>query len=269
LTENKNRDNLPTDKLLPTISGQKKTKKCFIQEYSKNRPSSAKEIAKKTNTTPNYVYKVRSQARKPSKELRGRNGRIFAHGKVWYEWKVMPDTAVMLTAPILNKRTGMKQIGYKTINPCSCQIHPNGRIIIWPHSTGWKDWLLQEFIHFGWKENIARFVIESATLNLSTAEAGVKPLDNSFLPKELNIETEWGLVVVRDNTPEKGVLEFKLSIPDMKKYLSLPEINKRLQVLEQGSLSLNQSLRTLTALLISAERERHFEKNSENKIGKD
>ena len=243
-------------KALPTTQGKKKTKKYFIQEYFKNIPfATALEVANKIHTTPSYVYKVRSQARKPSKDIRGRNGRVFAHGKAYHEWSVMPDTAAMLTAPILNQRTGMKQIGFKTVNPCSCQIHPNGHIIIWTHSTGWKEWLNKEFIRFGWKENVARFVVEQARFHISSIEAGVKPLDSTLLPRELSLQTEWGAVLVRDNSPEKGVLELKLSIPDMQRYLGLPEISKRLQVIEQGSVTLNQSYRTIVALLISLERE--------------
>ena len=181
----------------------------------------------------------------------------------------MPDTAAMLKAPILNQRTGMKQIGYKTVNPCSCQIHPNGHIIIWPHSTGWKEWLTREFTRLGWKENISRFVVEQARLHISTVEAGVKPADPTLLPRELFIETEWGLVLVRDNSPEKGVLELKLSIPDMKRYLGLPEISKRLQVIEQGSITLNQTYRTIVALLLSWDRQWQNQNRALNESSKE
>jgi len=244
-----------SSKDLLTTKGKKTTKKHFIIAYAKNRPASALEIANKVHTTPNYVWKVLSQARKPSKDIRGRNGRIFAHGKAYYEWTVMPDTATMLNAPVLNQRTGMKQIGYKTVNPCSCQIHPNGHIIIWPHSSGWKEWLTKEFTRLGWKENVARFVVEQAKFHVNTIEAGIKPCDPTILPQELSIQTEWGAVFARDNSPEKGVIELKLSIPNMKRYLGLPEITKRLQVIEQGSVTLNQSYRTIVALLLSLERE--------------
>jgi hypothetical protein len=182
---------------------------------------------------------VRSQARKPSKDIRGRNGRIFAHGKSYFGWTVMPDTVALLLAPVLNHRTGMKQIGYKGVNPCSCQIHPNGRIIIWPHSTGWKEWLTSEFIRLGWSSNVARFVVDQAMIQFSSIEAGTKPIDPTFLPEELFIEAEWGVAIVKDNTPEKGVLEVKFDIPKMQHFLGLPEIRKRLTVIEQGSITLN------------------------------
>jgi hypothetical protein len=240
-----------TGKLLPTTEGQKRTKKHFIMEYAKNRPASALEIANKAQTTTNYVYKVLSQIKKPSKIIRGRNGRIFAHGKAYFGFAVMPDTALMLDAPVVNHKTGMKQIGFKKINPCSCQIHSNGKIVIWAHSIGWKEWLVNEFMHYGWSANVARFVVEQAIIHYSTLEAGVKPLDSSFLPAELCIEAEWGLAIVRDNTPEKGVLEIKLDIPKMQHFLGLPEIQKRLAVIEQGSVMLNQAYKSVVALLLT------------------
>ena len=236
---------------LPTSQGKKRTKKQFILDYAKNRPISALEVANKIDTSPSYVWKVLSQERSLGKKLRGRKGRIFAHGKFYYGWTVMPDTAALLQAPVINPRTGMKQIGYKRVNPCSCQIHPNGRIIIWPHSTGWKEWLTSEFIRLGWKVNVARFVVDQAMIQFSSIEAGAKPIDPTFLPEELFIEAEWGVAIVKDNTPEKGVLEVKFDIPKMQHFLGLPEIRKRLQVIEQGSVTLNQTYRTVVALLLS------------------
>jgi hypothetical protein len=236
---------------LPTSQGKKRTKKQYIIEYAKNRPISALEVANKIDTSPSYVWKVLSQERNLGKKLRGRNGRIFAHGKAYWGYTVMPDTAALLLAPVLNHRTGMKQIGYKGVNPCSCQIHPNGRIIIWPHSTGWQEWLTNEFIRLGWSANVARFVVEQAMVQFSSIEAGAKPIDASFLPEELYIEAEWGVAIVRDNTPEKGVLEVKFDIPNMQHFLGLPEIRKRLAIIEQGSVTLNQTYKTVVALLLS------------------
>jgi hypothetical protein len=240
---------------LPTSQGKKVTKKQYIIEYAKNRPISALELAKKIDTTPSYVLKVLSQERNLGKKLRGRNGRIFAHGKSYYGWSVMPDTAAMLQAPVINPRTGMKQIGYKRVNPCSCQIHPNGRIIIWPHSTGWKEWLTSEFIRLGWNSNVARFVVDQAMIQFSSIEAGTKPIDPTFLPEELFIEAEWGVCLVKDNSPEKGVLEVRFSIPRMQHFLGLPEIRKRLAVIEQGSVTLNQAYKTVVALLLTLNRQ--------------
>ena len=247
----------PQGKVLPTTESKDNTKKTCIIKCHTNYPQlSASEIAKQFKTTPSYVWKVLSNARKTSKDIRGRNGRIFAHGKVYYEWAVMPDTVALLKAPIVNNRTGMKQIGsIKEGNPCSCQVHSNGHLIVWAHYTGWQQWLFREFITFGLRQEVARFIVEQLRIGVSVAEAGLKPLDPSFLPGELSLETEWGVVIVKDNTPEKGVLEIKLSIPDMKRYLGLPEIKKRLDVIEQGSITLNQSYKAIVALLVSLERQ--------------
>lgn len=240
-------------KVIPTTESKESTKQsCIIKCHVNNPQLSALEIAHQFKTTVGYVWKVLSNARKPSKDIRGRNGRIFAHGKVYYEWTVMADTAAILKAPTINTKTGMKQIGFiKEGHPCSCQIHSNGHIIVWTHSTGWKEWLENQFTASGWQPQIARHVITQLTLGVSVIEAGVKPLDQSFLPNELSFETEWGVVIVKDNTPEKGVLELKLSIPDMQRYLGLPDIKKQLEVIEQGSITLNQTYKTVVALLLS------------------
>jgi hypothetical protein len=240
-------------KPLPTTQGKKKTKKYFILEYYKNIPYAiASEVANKINTTPSYVYKTLSEARKPSKNIRGRNGRIFAHGKVFYEWWVTSSALTILKAPVINSRTGMKQIGsLKQSDPCSCQIHANGHLIFWPHSNGWREWLSNQLTNYGWKNDLAQLITNQATLNVNVVEGGVKPGDPGFLPKDLYLETEWGVVLVRDDTPEKGVLEVKLSVPDMQRYLGLPDIRKRLEVIAQGSITHAQSQKTIEALLIS------------------
>ena len=237
---------------LPSTQG-KKTKKQFIIEYAKNNPfATALEIANKIHSTPSYVWKTLSQARKPSKDIRGRSGRIFAHGKVFYEWWVTPDSVTALKAPIINVRTGMKQIGLiKLQDPCSCQIHSNGHLIIWIHSSGWREWLAEELTNFGWRNDLAQLIVEQAALNVNVVEGGVKPGDPAFLPKDLLLQMEWGAVLVRDDTPEKGVLELKLSVPDMQRFLGLPDIKKRLEVIEQGSMTHAQSQKIIEALLIS------------------
>src|SRR4030067_65557 len=88
-------------------------------------------------------------------------------------------------------------------------------------------------------------------LILTVVEGGVKPGEPSFLPKDIYLETAWGVGIVRDDTPEKGVLEVKLSVPDLNRYLGLPDIKKRLEVIEQGSLTHAQSQKAIEALLIS------------------
>lgn len=68
-------------KVLPTSLGKVATKKDAILKYHINSPQmTAYDIAEKLKTTPNYVWKVLSEARKPSKVERGRSGRLFGHG---------------------------------------------------------------------------------------------------------------------------------------------------------------------------------------------
>jgi hypothetical protein len=59
----------------------------------------------------------------------------------------------------------------------------------------------------------------------------------------------------KDNTPEKNVLEVRFSIPRMQHFLGLPEIRKRLAVIEQGSVTLNQTYKTVVALLVTLNRQ--------------
>jgi hypothetical protein len=240
-------------KALPTTEGKQNTKKAYIIKYHANNPEApASEIAEKIKTTPSYVWKTLSEARKHSKDIRGRSGRIFAHGKVYYECWATPDLVSSLNASVVNPRTGMKQIGcVKWRDPCCCQIHSNGHLIIWARSIGWQEWLVEEMLAYGWSKDIARLIVDNARLTVSIAEGGIKPGDPSFLPKDFYLETEWGVIVARDNTPEKGVLELKISIPDMQRYLGLPEIKKRLGVIEQGSMTQLQSQKTIEAILIS------------------
>ena len=101
----------------------------------------------------------------------------------------------------------------------------------------------------GWSRENARVVADHAQLNVSVVEGGVKPRDPGFAPKDFYLETEWGVVLVRDDTPERGVLELKLSIPKMQRYLGVPEITKRLEVIEQGSITIAQRQRAIEALL--------------------
>jgi len=63
------------------------------------------------------------------------------------------------------------------------------------------------------------------------------------------------MALVKDNSPEKGVLEVRFNIPRMQQFLGLPEIRKRLAVIEQGSVTLNQAYKTVVALLLSLNRQ--------------
>ena len=238
------------EKALPTSLSKVATKKDAILKYHVNSPQmTACEIAEKLKTTPSYVWKVLSEARKPSKVERGRSGRLFGHGMLFYEDFVDKRWLADLDAGVVNSRTGMRQIGFKVDgDPCSCQIHINGHFVVFPHSNGWRSWLVDALVKHGWDRGRASLLVDHCQLTVKVAECGVKPLDPSFLPKDLYLETEWGLVVCRDNSPEKGVLELKLSIPKMQTYLGIPDVKKSLELLEQGSLNVAQRLRALEAL---------------------
>jgi hypothetical protein len=238
-------------KALPTIQGKVPTKRELIIKYRMNNPRmTAFDIANKADTTSNYVYKVLSEARRLGKKIRGRRGRIFAHGKVFYEYWVSRGWLAALDAPVVNARTGMMQVGFvDSDDPCSCQIHRNGHLVIWPRRSGWRDWLVEELSLRGWSRENSRVVVEHAQLNVSVVEVGVKPGDPGFLPKDFYLETEWGVVICRDDSPEKSVLELKLQIPQMQRYLGIPDLMKRLEVIEQGSTTVAQRQRAVETLL--------------------
>jgi hypothetical protein len=189
-------------------------------------------------------------ARKQVKALRGHEGRLFAHGKVFYEDFVDPRWVRELKAVVVNLRTGMKQIGFRSDgDPCSCQVHMNGHVIIFPHLAGWRSWLTNALVKAGWDFDRAKLLVDNCQPTVKVAECGVKPADASFLPRDLYLETEWGVVVCRDDSPQKGVLELRLSIPKMQQYLGVPDIAKRLEALEKGSLTVAQRQRAMEALL--------------------
>jgi hypothetical protein len=238
-------------KILPTIQGKVPTKRELIVKYRMNNPRmTAFDIANRAHTTPNYVYKVLSRARRLGKKIRGRRGRIFAHGKVFYEYWVSRGWLAALDAQVVNPRTGMMQVGFADReDPCSCQIHRNGHLVIWPRRSGWRDWLVEELSLRGWSQENSRVVVDHAQLNVSVVEGGVKPGDPGFLPKDFYLETEWGVVICRDDSPEKSVLELKLQIPQMQRYLGIPDLMKRLEVIEQGSTTVAQRQRAVETLL--------------------
>ncbi len=240
-----------SSKTSPTTQGKVQTKRQLVLEYNLNSPQmTAFEVAEKLKTTPNYVWKVLSEARKQGKvQCRG-YGRIFGHGKVFYEWWVPQSWLASLEAQMVNERTGMRQIGFNRMgDSCSVQIHPNGHLVIWPHSSGWRQWLVEELSSLGWSWENAKVVVDHAQLNVSVVEGGVKPGEPRFLPKDFYIETDWGVVICRDDTPEKSVLELKLSIPKMQSYLGIPGLIKKLEVIEQGSMTVAQRQRAIEALL--------------------
>jgi hypothetical protein len=144
----------------------------------------------------------------------------------------------------------MKQIGFKSNgDPCTCQIHRGGRIIVFPHSLGWRNWLAGELACKGWDKDRAELLVQNLNYTLINAEAGVK-VPEGYLPKNLCLKTEWGVAVVKDDSPTKNTLELRLSVPDLKKFLGLPEIKHELQMLTQGTMAYNQLIRALLPLIV-------------------
>lgn len=235
----------------PTVEGKVLTKKDMILKFCQSNPHmTASDIAEKLKTTKGYVWKVRSIARRQGKVLRGRNDRLFAHGKVFYEDFVDPRWINELKAIVVNQRTGLRQIGFRANgDPCSCQLHANGHVVIFPRFAGWRSWLVDALTKAGWDYDRAQLLVHNCQLTVKVAECGVKPADSSILPADLYLETEWGVIVCRDNSPQKGALELKLHIPRLQQYLGVPDILKRLETLEKSSLTMNQRQMAIEALL--------------------
>lgn len=238
-----------------TLKREIRSKRYYIIQYKLNNPTAkAREIAEKCRSSTGYVNNVLSRHGKSvSLKREGytrSNGRVSGHGLSFYEDRVLSSWYEDLRAPVLNARTGMKQIGFKSNgDPCTCQIHRGGRIIVFPHSLEWRNWLAEELVRKGWEKDRAELLVQNLHYTLKVAEGGVR-VTEGFLPKDLLLKTDWGMVVVKDDSPTKNTLELKLSIPDMKKFLGLPEISHQLQILTQGTLTYNQSLRALIPLLV-------------------
>jgi hypothetical protein len=219
----------------------------------------ASEIAQKVKTSVGYVYNVISDDRKSARVSpeRGGSGRSFggvSRGLSYFEDVVLSEWVRELRAPVVNRRTGMKQIGFKNNgDPCSCQFHRNGRVIIFPHALGWQEWLVDELVGCGWSRGKAELLVRNCQFTVKVIEAGVK-VPEGCLPKTLMLKTNWGFMLVKDDSPTKNTLEIKLSVPDLQRYLGLPEIRRDLQLLIQGGLTHNQLLRAVVALLLKQRR---------------
>lgn len=232
-----------------------RSKRQLIVRYHRNSPEmTAKQIASMLKTTEGYVYNVWNK----SEVERPRRDRIFGvggHGRVWYENAVLVRQFKRLRAVVVNSRTGMKQIGFKDRgDPCSCQVHSNGKVIIFPHGLAWRPWLISEFQKAGWDSDLASLVVETTYLVVKELH-GAARVPKDFLPHDFYAKTDWGVVVVRDTSPYPNTFEMKLIVPDMQKYLGLPEIQQKLKAVEQGSVTMNQALRAILTVLARQNRE--------------
>lgn len=214
---------------------KKATKKESIIAIKRNSPSlTAKDIAELVKTTSSYVYKVLSQHRRKerSKPEVFKGSRSIGFRVVgYYEAHVSEKSVEALDVPVVNGQTGMKQIGRRGAgDPCSCQIHANGKILIYAHQLGWEDWLCGKLVEHGWHEETARLLLDNCNYNVQMIESG-KKIPNGLLPSRFGIRTDWGYYLVRDDSPSKNTLDVKLHIPSLDAYLGLPEIRKKLDLL--------------------------------------
>lgn len=236
-----------------TDKSEVRTKRQLIIQYHQNSPQMrASEIAQKIKTSVGYVWNVLSDYRKRVSSKRWGSRRLYGgvRGSCFYEDAVLPEWYEELRAPVVNSRTGMKQVGFKAHgDPCSLQLHRNGRALIFPHALGWQDWLVDKLVECGWDRSRGRLLVDNCQLTVKVLEAGVK-VPEGYLPKDLVLKTAWGFMLVRDDSPTKNTLEIKLSVSDLQRYLGLPEIRKDLQILIQGGLTHNQLLRAVVALLL-------------------
>lgn len=248
-----------------TVKSEVSTKRKLIIEYHRKNPEMrASEIAQKVGTSVGYVYNVISEHRKGVRFKRWGWRRLYGgvRGACFYEDAVLPGWYEELRAPVVNGRTGMKQVGFKGRgDPCSCQIHRNGRVIIFPHALGWREWLVNRLVGYGWSREKAELLVNNCKFTVKVLEAGVKVPDG-YLPKALMLKTSWGFMLVKDDSPTKNTLEIKISVPDLERYLGLPEIKKKLELLIQGGVTQNQLLRAIAALLLRLETNKKREETS-------
>jgi len=215
---------------------KKRTKKQYINQYTLNNPYiKPSDIAQKANTSLSYVYNVISESKKSVRSERYSSKRygdfVSGHGLFFYEDCVPSGWYDALDVPVVNVRTGMKQVGFKKKgDPCTCQVHRGGRVIVFTHGLGWKDWLVSELKSSGWEDDQALLLINGLHCSLKVAEGGVKIPKGSF-PKDFHLQTDWGFVVVIDDSPMKNTLEIKLNVPDLARFLGLPEIHKKLDLI--------------------------------------
>ena len=240
-----------------TVKSKEPTKRELIIRYHLNNPRMrANQIAQKAKTSVGYVWNVLSKYKKGMSSERFGSRRLYGgvRGLSFFEDAVLPGWYEELRAPVVNSRTGMKQIGRKSEgDPCSLQIHRNGRVIIFPHAMGWQNWLADKLVEHGWSQSRAKLLVDNCNLTVKIVEAGVK-VPRGLLPNDFLVKTTWGFMLVKDDSPTKNTLEIKISVPDLERYLGLPEIKKDLQLLIQGGLTHGQLLRAMLALLIQDEK---------------
>ena len=209
--------------------GEVPSKKQGIILYRRNNPKAkAEEIAEHFCTTRSYVWNVLSEERNrkalTSDIWRGTE----CHGLINYWVETHPAWVEDLGASVVNSKTGMKQIGLKADgDPCSAQIHRNGKIVVYPHRVGWKEWLKAQLMSAGWSEDQAYLTIMNLRVHPVRVEVPVPKVGRMIKPLR-EIDSGIGVKITRDETPAKETLEVIIDIRDMQKHLRVPEIRKEL-----------------------------------------
>jgi len=122
--------------------------------------------------------------------------------------------------------------------------------------------LINALTKSGWDSEKSSLLVDNLELQVEIVEGGVRVPDG-YLPEVFRLNSEWGLEVARDNSPTKNILELKLRIPKLNRYLGLPEFEKKLDLLSKGTMTTHQLLRVAIALLINEQR-RYSEESAEN-----
>jgi len=232
-----------------TPEGEVSTKKYRIIRLSRNNPDLRSiDIANMVKTSQSYVENVLSEARRsktsPQKIPRGsmgieplekadrdsEAGGLGCHGLDFRICEATPFWYDRLEAPILNERTGMKQIGFLDHDdPCSIQVHRSGKVVVYAHGVGWEGWLFKELMDHGWSEDQAYLVRHN--LRRVYKEIHVtSERDGKRLPRGFRLPVPFGMIL-RDESPHENTLEIKILMPKLEEMLRTTEILKNQELI--------------------------------------
>ena len=146
----------------------------------------------------------------------------------WYT-SVPLEWVRRLGAPVVNRRTQMRQIGWKLAgNPCSAQFERSGGVRVYPHEfeSVWRPWLQRELIRFGWGMDEAKAFDGKLTHALRQVEIVGPQLPQSVaerLPAVIAVPG-LGLTLKVDNTPVKNTLELGVNVQGLERFLGIGEL---------------------------------------------
>jgi len=141
-----------------------------------------------------------------------------------------------LSAPVVNLRTGMKQIGWKVNNdPCSAQLERNGTVRVYPHASqdAWRHWLQREVIRYGWPPDQAKLFNDKLTHTLRNVEFVGPQLpeqEATILPRVVSVPA-MGVTLSVDDTPKPRTLELKIDVQGLERFLQINQIRSTVEEL--------------------------------------